>query len=53
MPYAKFFVALLWAVAQFVMLAFGVDMSAVVNDVISLLVAIGVFAVPNTRTIAK
>jgi uncharacterized membrane protein len=50
MRYAKFIVAVLWAIAQFALLAFGVDISALVTDIVSLLVALGVFAVPNTYT---
>lgn len=45
--YVKFFVAALWAVAEFVLVAYGVDLSELVNAVLSAAVALGVVALPN------
>lgn len=51
--YSKFIVAALWAVAQFVMVAYGVDISELVNAIVTAAIALGVYALPNApvRTI--
>lgn len=45
--YAKFVVAALFAIAQFVLYAYGVDISEAISGVLVALGALGVLVVPN------